>query len=150
VASRRAAHLGAALVCGILVGCAGPTIRDSAVHSQAQKSADAMVSELRTVRLAVRGLQDDKLWWRYADRMVTDSEEAATTIEATFTSRQPPSQESKSAYDEVSKQLSDAADLVVSLRVAVRLHDEGEIRSLEPEIAKAADDLERLAERVAP
>jgi hypothetical protein len=134
----------------LLVGCAGPTVRDSAIHSQAQKSADAMVSQLRTVLLATRGVLDDKMWWRFADRVVSDSEEAATTVEATFSSRQPPSDSSKPVYERVSKQLADAADLVTSMRVAVRMHDAAEVKSLEPKLASTADDLERLSKQVAP
>ena len=133
-----------ACVCVALVGCAGPTVRDSAVRSQAEKSAGSMVSELRTAGLVAEVQIKDNAWWRYADVVVTDAEKAATTIEGTFTSSQPPSREIEPLYRNTSTMLSDAADLVTDLRIAIRRHDTAEINRLRPQLAAAADDLEIL------
>jgi hypothetical protein len=131
----------------VLTGCAGPTIRDQAVYNQAEKSATAMVSELRTVLVATKVQLASDSWWRYADVVVTDSETSATSIQSTFTSRQPPSRSSNRIYADTSTALSDAADLVTQMRVALRQRDVPTMEKLRPKIAKAAADLESLEKR---
>jgi hypothetical protein len=131
----------------LLSGCAGPTIRDQAVYNQAEKSATAMVSELRTVLLATKTQLAGRSWWRYADVVVTDSETAATSIQSTFTSRQPPSRSSNRVYQVTSTALSNAADLITQMRVALRQQDTATMQKLRPKIAKSASDLESLARR---
>jgi hypothetical protein len=137
-----------ALVLGILAspGCAPPPSSDSAFRSEAQQSAEAMVSELRTTLVATQTQLDDNAWWRYTDVVVTEAETAAGTIEETFTSLQPPSHGIEPLYDETSRSLGDAADLLTEMRVAVRWRDTARIRSLRPQIDRAADELETLEE----
>ena len=135
------------LLAVVLTGCAGPTIRDQAVYNQAEKSATAMVSELQTVLVATKAQLDSRSWWRYADVVVTDSETAATSIQSTFASRQPPSRSSNRIYSETSTALSDAADLITQMRVALRQQDIPAMEKLRPKIAKAASDLESLEKR---
>jgi len=135
------------LMAVVLTGCAGPTIRDQAVYNQAEKSATAMISELRTVLVATKAQLDSRTWWRYADVVVTGAETSATSIQSTFSSRQPPSRSSNSIYQDTSTALSDAADLITQMRVALRQHDTATMRRLRPKVAKAASDLESLDKR---
>jgi hypothetical protein len=107
-----------------------------------------MVSELRTAYLVTGAQLEGDTWWRYTDVVVTDSEAAAATIESTFTSRQPPSPTSEKLYERTSKALSEAADLVTDLRIAVRKHDEATIREVRKKVAVAADDLALLEEQL--
>jgi len=144
---RRTTAAAAALLAVVLTGCAGPTIRDQAVYNQADKSANAMVSELRTVLVATKTQLANRSWWRYADVVVTDSETAATSIQSAFTSRQPPSRSSNRIYADTSTALSDAAELITQMRVALRQRDVTTMEKLRPEIAKAATDLESLETR---
>ena len=130
----------------LLAACAGPTVTDSAMVSQAERSAGSMVSEVRTARLAAQTQLDGHAWWRYTDVVVTDAETTAGTIEDTLGSRQPPLTTVEPTYRKTVEQLSDAADLVTDLRIAVRRHDEAAIRDLLPRLDAAADRLERLEE----
>lgn len=144
---RRATAAAGVLLAFLLTGCAGPTIRDEAVYNQSEKSATAMVSELRTVLVATTAQLDDRTWWRFADVVVTDAETSATSIESTFTSRQPPSLSSNRIYEDTSTALSDAAELITEMRVALRQKDTATMEQLRPKIAKAASDLESLEKR---
>jgi len=135
----------AALLIG-LAACAVPTVTDHALVSQASRSAGSMVSEVRTAHLAAKSQLEGDTWWRYTDVVVTDAESAASTIEDTFGSRQPPSRDVEPTYRKTVATLSEAADLVTDLRIAVRRHDESGIRDLLPRLAAAADALEQLEE----
>jgi hypothetical protein len=121
-------------------------VRDSAVVSQAEKSAEDMASQLRTVYVVSQAQTRGKTWWGYTDVVVTDAESSAGWISDVFSSRQPPSRASEPLYRRTSTALSDASDLVTDMRIAVRSHDEAAMARLRPEIAKAADQMEALAE----
>ena len=86
--ARRAAGL--ALLAVTVTGCVGPTTTDSAVRRQARLSAEAAASEVATADLAVRTQRAGDAWWSYTDVAVTAAENAASTVEQTFVSRQPP------------------------------------------------------------
>lgn len=64
------------------------------------------------------------------NRVVTDAESALGTIESTLESRQPPSRQSARARSTVVSVVGDAADLVTRMRIAVRDHDEKQLRLL--------------------
>lgn len=127
----------------VLTGCAGPTVSESALTSQATRSTQAAVSELRTVELATGVQLDGDAWWAYTDEVVTASEKAVGAVEATFTSRQPPGPAVDKIYDQTSTALSDAADLVTSIRIAVRRHDEPEVSRLRQRIPDLVEQLGR-------
>jgi len=139
--------VGTVFLVAVLTGCAGPTIRDEAVYNQSEKSATAMISELQTVLVATDTQLAEKSWWRFADVVITDAETSATSIQSTFTSRQPPSASSNPIYEDTSTALSDAADLITQMRVALRQKDVATMQKLRPKIAKAASDLEKLETR---
>jgi hypothetical protein len=118
----------------VLTGCAGPTVSESALNSQAERSTQAAVSELRTVSLATKVQLDGDAWWSYTDEIVTASEKTVGTVESTFTSRQPPTRATDRVYDKTSTALAAASDLVTRMRIAVRRHDEPEVSSLRQRI----------------
>jgi hypothetical protein len=99
--SRWARQVAAALVLTAVVSCAGPTLDDEDMRSQASRSAGSAVSALQTMRLAVQAQLDGKAWWRFTDVAVTDVESTLTTVESTLASRQPPTTASARVAKEV-------------------------------------------------
>jgi hypothetical protein len=132
------------LVVPVGAGCAGPTVTDDAVRTQAVLSSEAAASELGTVEMAVRAQLGGRTWWSFTDVTVTASESAAGTIEETFVSRQPPSR-SGPLYRRTGDVLAEAADLTTDVRIAVRRHDEAELQLLVREVAPVLDALDRIA-----
>jgi hypothetical protein len=132
------------LLVPVVAGCAGPTVTDDAVRTQAVLSAEAAASELGTVELAVRTQLAGRAWWSFTDVTVTASESAAGTIEESFTSRQPPST-SGPLYRRTGDVLGKAADLTTDVRIAVRRHDEAELHRLVRQVAPVLDALDRIA-----
>jgi hypothetical protein len=109
-------------------------VSESALDSQAERSTQAAVSELRTVELATKVQLAGDAWWSYTDEMVTASETTLGAVESTFTSRQPPNRAADPVYEETSTALAAASDLVTQMRIAVRRHDEPEVTSLRQRI----------------
>ena len=135
------------LVLGLVAlcaSCAGPTVSDSALLSQASRSAQTAVSQLQTVDLAVRTQQRGDAWWSYTDVVVTSSEDALTSVEGTFDSRQPPSRTTDAAYRRTAKALADASELVTQIRISVRRGDLDSLRRQRARIAPLVKRLERL------
>src|SRR4051794_25104600 len=95
----------------VVAACAGPTYTDSALRSQASRSASAAVSELETMKLVVEAQLEGKSWWQYTDVVVTDSESTLSSIEGTFASRQPPSSASTRVRAKVVDALGNAVDV---------------------------------------
>lgn len=124
-----------------VAGCAGPTPDGAAATAAAKSSLQAMVSALRTTDLAASTQLQERAWWQFTDAAVTDAEAVATSVESTYTSRQPPAG-SLPLYRSTSKGLSDAAELVTEVRVAVRSRDCAEVRRLLPDLERTADDLD--------
>lgn len=133
-----------ALVVLVATGCAGPTTTDRALRKQAVLSSEAAASELGTLELAMRSQLAGRACWAFTDVTVTASEEAASTIEETFTSRQPP-RSSGPLYRRTGDLLGEAADLTTDVRIAVRRHDEPELRRLAREVGPLLDAFDRIA-----
>lgn len=143
--ARRAAGL--ALLAVTVTGCVGPTTTDSAVRRQARLSAEAAASEVATADLAVRTQLAGDAWWSYTDVAVTAAENAASTVEQTFVSRQPP-RTTGPLYTRTGDALGAAADLVTSMRLAVRREDASELRRLLGDVRpvlRRLDAVERAA-----
>jgi hypothetical protein len=146
--SRRAALMLLALATLLVTACAGPTVSDHAMRSQASRSAESAVSEVETIRQAIEAQLDGNAWWRYTDVVVTSSESALSSIESTLSSRQPPTPESAQARQQVVAALGDAADLATSVRIAVRDHDTSKLQASLADLGKVSDQLSALEQDV--
>jgi len=138
---------GLALAFCLVFGCAGPTTELDDLRSQAHRSAGSAVSELETLQIAVDTQLRGNAWWRYTDVVVTDSETALSSIESTFSSRQPPTPEAVTIRDTTVTALSTAVDLASSTRIAVRQHDTDQLQQLLPELEDASQRLSELETR---
>jgi hypothetical protein len=137
-----------ALVLSAVVACAGPTLDDEDMRSQASRSAGSAVSALQTMRLAVLAQLDGKAWWRFTDVVVTDVETTVSTIESTLASRQPPSADTAPVAKTVVDVLGSASDVTREVRIATRDHDDARLRQLLPSLQKVSTRLSRLEKSV--
>jgi hypothetical protein len=145
VIRRTIAAAAAVIACA---GCAGPTLTDHAMRSQASRSAESAVSEVETIRLAVQTQLDGNAWWQFTDILVTDSETALSSIESTLSSRQPPSDETAQVRNTVVAALGDAVDLAAATRIAVRSHDDSRLEQLVSDLGDMSNRLSKLEESV--
>jgi len=128
---------GVLIVLAALGGCVAPAPSLSAYQSKAARTASAALSEVQTARLAVRQAQLGRIPHAYADVLVSGAEDAFAAVQGTFDLVQPPddpaADKARTSLDEI---LSDGADLLGRLRIALR--------------RQRADQLARLAEQLAP
>jgi hypothetical protein len=136
------------MACLACAACAGPTLSDHALRSQASRSAESAASEIETIKLAVQTQLAGDAWWRFTDVVVTDSESALDSIESTLASRQPPSDETAAVRATVVSALGDAVDLAAEARIAVRQHDESQLDQLVSALDDMSSRLTRLEESV--
>ena len=127
-------------------GCVAPAFDSGAFTHNAIEALDSAKSETTTATLALRAKLDDRLTQAYADRVVTDSEEAIGPIEDSFGAVDPPTSDDVELRDEVTELLGNAADGLAAARIAVRSHDESQMRQSLSELDKLADRLEQKSE----
>jgi hypothetical protein len=127
-----------------LASCVGPTRTADAMHIQVARSAGAAVSDLETIRLVTQAQLDGKSWWFFTDIVVTDSETTLGTVESTLASRQPPTAESARATQNALDAIGAAADLAREIRIAVRDHDDEQLRRLLAHVPPISDLLSHI------
>jgi hypothetical protein len=126
----------------VLAGCVGPATTTAAYRGKAVHAADAAVSELETVVLTSAAVRDGKMMQAYAETVVSEAEDALSSVQGSFDSIQPPD-------DTVSDQLrSDVDDLLTAglgdlsdLRIALR-------RGAGEQVAQLADALKQTADKL--
>ena len=127
--------------------CAPTTPDAESWSDQALQALDDVGGEVATARLVLRQLQDDRATGEYAQTVALDSEEAAGTTSDGLAAVQPP-RSLDTTYDHVTTALSDAADLLSDVRIAVVREDEGRYAGLVADLARARRDLETAADEV--
>jgi hypothetical protein len=125
-----------------LAGCVGPATTAAAYRGKAVHAADAAVSELETVVLTSGAVRDGNMMQAYAETVVSEAEDALSSVQGSFDSIQPPD-------DTVSDQLRSEVDDLLSagvgdlsdLRIALR-------RGGGQEVAQLADALKQTAAKL--
>jgi hypothetical protein len=147
--SRGLAGSAAVLALAVTVsGCAGPTLTEQHYRSQASRSAGSAVSELETIRLAVRAQLNGRAWRQYTDVVVTDSEGALSSIDSTLSSRQAVDPAADVVAERVGTPLGDAVDLAGDVRTALRRHEDAQLRRYLPQLEQLSSRLEKLEQVV--
>jgi hypothetical protein len=128
----------------LLAGCVGPATTVSAYTGKALHAAQAAESEVQTVRLAVDQNLKGKLQQAYLETMLSDSEDAMSSVENSFDSIQPPDNAvADKLRDDLDKLLSDSSDTLSQLRIEARRQDADQmaqlLSSLKPLAAKLDD-----------
>jgi hypothetical protein len=136
-----------AMTFGLVAGLAGCGDPDQKLLGEGARAARDAASEVGTARLAAKSLLDHKLWTAPATQLVTESEEALGKVASTFDAQQPETAKSRQKYDEISKALSDAQDIVTELRIALNNNDLGTVADQVTQLEQTGQQLDRLGEQ---
>jgi len=130
-----------------LSGCVGPAPTTQVYETKAVHTANDSLSALQTALLSVRTSLDGRLMQAYLETVLSDSEDAFSSIQATFDSIQPPDTErADQLRDELDKLLSDGGDGMAQLRILARRRDTAKLAAVAHELAATAQGLDKFAQ----
>jgi len=130
-----------------LTACAPQTPDHESWTDSALQALEDSASEVATAELLLRQAEDDRVTRAFEKVVALDADEAAGTIAESFGAKQPPRQDDEE-YRTVTTALSDAADLLADVRIAVERGDTSEYADLLEQLEKVADDLDRTRREV--
>jgi len=135
------ARLSAAVVAvSCLAGCVTPATGSDSYADKAVTSVRAATSEVATAELTIQQLQQRRIFTPYADETITANESALGSINAAFTSVQPPAPDD-ALRDDISDLLGDAEDAVAHARIAARRSDSEQLVEAQKELRTVLTDL---------
>ena len=135
------------IAAALLSGCVLPAWGEDSYRGKAQTTASAAQSEVATAKLTVETLLRGSLQKAYADEVVSADEAALGSISDAFGSVQPP-RASDELRSEVLDLVDEAGDAVADVRIAVRRGDRPALEAGVADLARLADDLGKLEERL--
>jgi len=129
----------------LLAGCVAPAPTVSAYEGKAVKSAQAALSELETARLAVQAAEVGRLPETTLETVLSDAEDAYSSVQQTFDSVQPPEDPAadrlRTTLDDL---LTSGSDGLQQLRILARRHHEAQVASIARGLATVAAGLARF------
>jgi hypothetical protein len=129
----------------LLAGCVGPATTVSAYTGKALHAAAAAESQVQTVRLAVDQHLKGRLQQAYLETMLSDSEDAMSSVQDSFDSIQPPDNPvADKLRDDLDKLLSDSSDALSQLRIEARREDAGQMAQLLHSLKPLATQLDHF------
>lgn len=141
------AAVGVACSVGITVttGCAAPTRGLADYQRMAANTAEAVLSQVQTAAFTGHLVIAKRLPLPYASSTVSNAEDAASAVQETFASRQPPTGHAADALrDEMDAAIQDATSAISDMRIAIRRGDLDDVRGALDELDKARPPLVRL------
>jgi hypothetical protein len=142
--SARAARSAIVLIAAVLVPLGGCSSA-AQFESEAGRTAQDGVSEIRTALVAVRAGSDGKLADAYLVTVLEDAEDALSSAQESFRALQPPEDVgAERLRAELSALLARGVDGVSRLRIAASRGDLQQAAGTDEELGTVADALERL------
>jgi hypothetical protein len=142
--SSRGVRSAVGLVAAMLVllgGCAST----AQFESEAGRTAQDGVSEIRTALIAARAGLDGNLPDAYLTTVLEDAEDALSSAQESFRSLQPPADaEADRLRTELSMLLTRGLDGVARLRIAAQRGDTQQVAATAAELGPVADALDRF------
>jgi hypothetical protein len=133
-----------------LTACVGPARTTSVYTDKAHKTAQDALSQLETARLAVETSARGSLQDAYLQTVLTDAEDAISSIQNTFDSIQPPDTSASDALrDELDELLGEASDGMATLRIAARRGDTDSLTATAKDLESTAKQLQEFSEKTA-
>jgi hypothetical protein len=137
----------ALLVTALLAtGCAGPSRTDEDFRRKAANTAAAMVAVVETARVTAGAAGSGRLLAPYVAVTLSNAEDDANGIVATFDSVQPPSAAADALRAGLDAALQPAASTLAGLRIAARRGQLDRLPSLAEPLGELSARLERYAE----
>jgi len=126
--------------------CVAPARSYGAYEGKAASTAEDALSAVETARLAVTASAEHKVFAPYLSIVLSESEDAASSVQGTFDSVQPPDSRSDKLRSDLDDRLQPAVSVLADLRIAVRRGKIAELLSKLGDLSKAADSLREFHE----
>ncbi|MFN2517772.1 MAG: hypothetical protein ABR604_01840, partial [Jatrophihabitantaceae bacterium] len=125
----------------------GPARTTATYENKAVRTANASLSELQTALLSVRTSLRGRLMQAYLETVLSESEDAFSSIQNTFDSIQPPDTKRADRLREgLDKLLSDGSGGMAQLRILARRQDTTMLAAEARKLAATADGLAKFAQ----
>lgn len=131
----------------ILGGCVGPALADHHYVGTAASSLDRASGRLEAVRVTADAATDGRVTGHLVATIVGEAEEAIGYARTAFLTRQPPPGHDQ-LRTETLELLSDAEELVATVRVAAFRGDLDAVNSHAEDLGTLADELHRRADEL--
>ncbi|PZS24712.1 MAG: hypothetical protein DLM58_24000 [Pseudonocardiales bacterium] len=130
-----------------LSGCVGPARTTHTYESKAVRTANDSLSELQTALLSVNTSLHGRLMHAYLETVLSESEDAFSSIQNTFDSIQPPNtpraDQLRASLDTL---LSDGSDGLAQLRILARRQDTAGLAAQAHKLTATAAGLAKFAQ----
>jgi hypothetical protein len=137
---------GALVVVLALSGCVGSAPTTATYEDKAVRTANDSLSALQTALLSVHTSLRGRLMQAYLETVLSESEDAFSSVQATFDSIQPPDTgRADQLRDGLDKLLADGADGMAQLRILARRQDTARLAAEAHKLAATADGLDTFA-----
>ena len=121
--------------------------RDATDYTKkAVATTEQVRSSVRTVQLAIDAADGSKAFPQYLARVISQSEDDASSALNGFESIQPPDEDADQLRDEVKEVSSDAIDVIATARIAIRRNDIDGLTALRSDVQQAGDQLEQFGQ----
>lgn len=127
----------------LLCSCVGPARTTGAYEGKAAHTAQAALSQMRAALLAVDAAHRKRLTQAYLETLLSECEDAFSSIQATFDSIQPPN--TTTADDlraKLDPLLTSGSDGLAQLRILARRQEVAALNRLAGQLASLADQLD--------
>ena len=142
-------RLAAIAVTAVLAGaCVGPSRTDADYRNKAANAAESMLSAVETARLVVETDARGSSTARYTSLVLSESEDAASSVALSFEVVQPPSRAAVALREQVTGVFDEVTSTLSDLRIAARAGRHAELPAFAEPLAglrRALLDLTRLA-----
>ena len=143
---RLATVVAAVLAVLALSGCVGSARTTQTYEDKAVRTANDSLSALETALLSVQTSLRGRLMQAYLETVLSESEDAFSSIQSTFDSIQPPDTDrADQLHDSLDKLLADGADGMAQLRILARRQNTGQLAAEAHKLAATADGLDTFA-----
>ena len=144
---RRTARLLAIGLVGLAVGgCVGSSGSLQDYKSKASKTVETVDSSVKTVRLAVRAVEENRTFYPYVSVVIVDAADDASSAQDSLDAVQPPNEEADAVKTLTDRAVGDAIDTLEQARTYVRREDRDKLIALGPDLDAASDQLGGLQE----
>jgi len=129
------------LLAAALPSCVAPARSFGAYEGKAVTTAEDALSAVETARLAVAASAKHNVFAPYLSVVLGDAEDAASSVQGTFDSVQPPDARSDEVRKDLDDRLQSAVSVLSDLRIAVRRGEVDRLPSRLDDLTKAAEAL---------
>jgi hypothetical protein len=129
------------------VSCVAPAGTTSKYLGKAGHTAEDALSQLETARLSVESSLRGRILHPYLETTLSSAEDNFSSIQTTFDSIQPPdSEQADKVRDKLDQVLTDGADGLAQLRIAVRRNDTRQLSATNASLEDVVKRLNSLSE----